>query len=252
MNTPEVEERLAHLEKQSRRLKTVALAALALGGGTFLGGPGRGLLPGRLGLRQTLEAETFTLRDAKGRTRGTITVQNDRPTLKLYDSAANELVVLAGTPEGVGGSDSEGGLWLSASHHRELVELVATTEPGLILNNPNGKASVELLADAEYPRLWLSDSQGNVRAQLEVRGEQASTLKLSGSNGNGEAKLEVARMGERLRRLVPGQEYEESLTLEDEGSTPRVFLGSISTRQGLILRDAEGRNTYAVGSGKPR
>jgi hypothetical protein len=208
--------------KQSRWLKTLAAAALALAGVAFLAGPSGRILPGELRLSRTLEAEAFTLRDGKGRTRGTMTVQNERPILKLYDSAANELVVLGGMSEG-------GGLWLSDSHHRELVSLAAAL-PALILQNPNGKTSVQLVADAEYPRLWMRDSQGNLRAELEVSGEQASTLELSGSNGNGEAELQVARIGERLRKLAPGQEYNEGLRLWDERSTARL--------SGILLKRA--------------
>jgi len=111
---------------------------------------------------------------------------------------------------------------------------------------------VSLEAGADYPRLWLWDSQGKLRAQLEVSGDRATTLTLSGRNGDGEAQLEVARIGERLKKLAPGQEYNESLRLWDERSTVRVSLESYSRGQGLILRDAEGRSTYVVGSGKPR
>jgi hypothetical protein len=246
MTTAEFEERLARLEKRSGWLKRVTVVSLTLAGVAFLTGPGRALLPDPLHVNRTLEAESFTLVDENGKTRGTLSIEKDRPMLKLYDPSAKELVVLGGAANGRG--ELAGGLWLSDSHHRELVSLQSIL-PGLAIDDPNGKTEVSLVADAESPHLSLSDSQGNVRAQLGVSGERA-TFTLSGSNRNAEVELEVARLGRTAKESFPGQEYKESLTLTDEHLTRRVLLGSFSTGQGLVLTDAEGRQTYAVGSKK--
>jgi hypothetical protein len=130
-----VEERLASLEKQNRRLKTAGFLVLGLFGSAILWAcPMKTQEPGNL------TAQEFRLVDASGKTRGGLSIGAEGPYLSLLDSNGKERILMG----------------------------LANNLPHLTLKDANESGRIQLGIVPDSSGLMLYDSKGEPRAQLDV------------------------------------------------------------------------------------
>lgn len=143
VDSPTVEERLAKLERQNRRLKIVGAVALVLMGAMVLEWAAMPTVTDYSTSDfkfKTVTAQEVIVVDAKGKPQAGLTVEKDGATLMLLDEK--------GTPRATLGVDRAG----------------AT----LVLLDEKGMHRAVLDVDRDGPRLGLFDAKGTPRAGLDV------------------------------------------------------------------------------------
>lgn len=163
-NAQEYDERLQHLTSGYRRLRTIALVAVAFGSVSSLVAAAMAARSQTLPPQRTLEAAEFVLRDTGGNARARLFMGPSGPTLALYDAGGKASVGLAVTADGTAALHL---LSHGASKAGVLLHVVAD-RPELALYDAGGKPRVGLVLTADGPLLDLNDSSGELRARLAV------------------------------------------------------------------------------------
>ena len=195
LSLPELEARLAKLERQNRRLKRLGLLFLLIAGSGFLfaQGPRKVLSAAptqavQAATYDTLVVHGLELRDKAGKLRGIWTADVLGPNLELYDDAGKPragLGVLADSPL----------LTLSDTAGKTRAMLsVAADGPALTLYDSARKTRAVLDVGAKGPRLWLYDAAEEIRAGLIVDAE-GPMLALYDAAGKVRAELAEDSLG---------------------------------------------------------
>ena len=122
----DVLERLAHLEKQNRRMKQIGAVVLIVAASVLWMGQAAPT-------NQTLEAREFVLKDESGHRRAWLGIRADAPGLLLYDASGEKVRAFLG---------------------------VAADGPGLHLADAEGKVRASLSVKQDQPGLVVSDKEG--------------------------------------------------------------------------------------------
>ena len=171
--------RIETVEKENRRLKRYALAALLLTGILVLTGQAR---PGH-----TIEANEFVLRDAAGRARARLSLESmQRPTLTFYQENGQLAASLAGGEEPF--------LTLSRAGSNEQASLEATKGfCGLGVYDKTIRAGLSI--QNGVPGLDLFDERGKKTAAIASESTTGPSLNLNDPEGKAGFTLWVAPLG---------------------------------------------------------
>ena len=165
----EMAQRLEKLERQNRRLMQAGIMALVLLFSLVL----MGQAPRKL---RPIESDRFTLKDATGKKRAELLMEEAGPGLVLYDETGKRIGRFGAVTNGAG-------LSLQSIEQGPRLSLVCQPEgPHLLLFDRAGKFRTELGASQRGPYLLFHDSNGSARAALALDNEQPR-LQLSDSDG---------------------------------------------------------------------
>ncbi len=144
--------RLESLERENRRWRRIAIAALALVAGVVVLGAARPA-------PSTITAHQILLTDNAGNLRGKLTAIDGKfPSLTLYDGRGQAMLSLKG-----GGPQP--GLAVSDASGKTSV-MLGGLSPNLSFYDDAGDTTVSLDGDALGPRLLLFDEAGKMRVHL--------------------------------------------------------------------------------------
>ena len=192
--------KLKKLEKQNRSLKHAGLSLIIFVGSV--------LLMGQAGLRKTVEAEKFILRDASGRVRAQIASEQYGPYIAFYGATGKEQAWLglvsdeptlqfAGTDEKLHmelkANDQGSSIVLRDSEGRERAKLWASAGEGFELHGLSPIGTIKL----DSTNLLFSNSAARPQVWLSV-GPQATALSLSDFHNEVWANLVAATNGPRV------------------------------------------------------
>ena len=210
VTTQDIDARLGKLEKQNRRLRTLALLGALL--------VGAGVLMAQKRVPTSVEARGFVVRDAAGRPRALLGSEG----LSLFDRNGElrvALLLAAGEDRDVaslGFYDARGDL----RAHFE----VAPDEVSLAANHPDGRTAWELCDSKDGPTLSLRDGNGTPRVVCTVlRAGPACTL------------LDADRS---VRALVQVAGNRAGINLYDANGTSRIAIATTGDLAGVVLNDA--------------
>jgi len=149
-------------------------------------------------LKSEVVTEKFALVDADGKTRATLRMSDDVPSLNLYDTYGNVRAILRVSAEGtalhLADSETRAGLVLKvgeagpdvsffdANGKQRLTFDIARHEsdmPGLIMLDPNGTLTVVVRALEDGPGVCLFDAKnpdGNTSVQITMGSEGPSLV----------------------------------------------------------------------------
>ena len=147
-----IEERVARLERQNRRLKQgLAAVVLVVAGAVIMGATKQ------TGLGETIEAQAFVVKDKSGKIRALLGVsKSSEPTLQFYD---------------------KDGKW------RAILGVNKDAEPTLQFYDKDGKRRAALgVTKDDESTLRLLDKDGKQRANLGVTKNGATFLSLLDTN----------------------------------------------------------------------
>lgn len=154
MGTPGIEVRLCQLERQNKRLRWVAMVALAVASSSVLLLGVANLRAEQPSGRQTVKAAKFLLLGPAGKTRASLGVSRGGAQLVLYDPSGQKrasLAMAAGGPQ----------FTLYDSSGMQRAKLAVDTEgPYLGLNSPTGRPHVWLSDTPTGPSITLLDKNG--------------------------------------------------------------------------------------------
>lgn len=159
-------QRVERLEKENRRLKrgalvcVIALASVGLMGQTQHK-PARKPAPPpapAFVMPKDIEAESFVLKDANGKTRAELSMSGTGPSLKLLDQSGSALVSLSLNDSAPGGPF----VLLSDPQHHAGISMSVLENAGsqLSLNGASPDAQAHLGVTSDGTSLELSDSEG--------------------------------------------------------------------------------------------
>jgi len=189
-------ERLERLEKQNRRLKRGGLAGLVLLASTLLAGFTVQRPAKPAAVTETLEAQRFVLKNARGETRAQLACDKDNPHLALFDTAGHVAAQLSASP--VGPSLT---LYDAKGQQRASLGLLFDTS-SLMLFNAEGEHRAQLSLMGDQPFLDLIDGTRDKRIRLGVDPDGPS-LQISDAAGFmaivGTIGLETTKTGEAHR-----------------------------------------------------
>lgn len=188
-------ERVERIERQNRRLKLLAGAALTVFGALVL--MGQGPVKGR-----TLEAETFILKDADGKVRVRMETKGSAVLLSLFDrqeQVRQNLIVsdkgamitigdATGRPRIMTGVTGEGdadeaSIALAGKNGLPMAELTTVGDTsGLKIFDAQERLASSFLVNPAGNNITISDPAGRPRAQLGLVGDKSDLL-LYDSNG---------------------------------------------------------------------
>jgi hypothetical protein len=197
--TPDLEailERLEKLERQNRWPKRAGVAALVLLASTLLAGFATQRPAKHPGDPETVEAQRFVLKNARGDIRAELSLDDGEPRLVLRDGQGmpRALLSLATAAPSIVLHNDKG--------EPRTIRGSTAGEPSLTLYGGLGKGSVMLDVSAGEPTLTLFGSQVKSNATLYVSLDGPS-LEVSDAAGFkavvGTAELETIRTGESHR-----------------------------------------------------
>lgn len=147
--------RVDRLERQNRRLKRGALAVLLVVASFIAMGQARP--------NTGMEAQRFTLRDAKGAKRAELVLDSEtpqsslNPMLRFFDEKGNETLTLSSTKLELAGQSALGSnILLDDAKGVARADVgILGEESFILLNDANGRARVRMDLDHEQPRIAL-------------------------------------------------------------------------------------------------
>jgi hypothetical protein len=244
--------RIERLEGQARRRRWLGtLGVLLVAAGWFLvPSPENAVHADANRKHRVVEAEKFVLRDAAGRRRAELALDEERPLLALFDAEDRVRCRLLVDAAGAG-------LAFYDEQERTRIALGQVKEEGaqLALFDGAEQANIGLKLNQDGAALLLTDEQGKPRASLTVN-EQGSALGLRDEHGTMRA---VARVqGDTAAFAARGENPDASaalvvadavptLTLEGEKGCPRIGLAVQGQTAHLALMDAEQRKRAMLG-----
>jgi hypothetical protein len=178
--------RIERLEQQNRRLKRGGLALLLAAACTVLMGQARP--------NTAVDAQRYTLRDARGAKRAELALDsespqsNPDPTLRFFDDKGNQTLTLAATRlELAGQSEMGSNILLDDSKGVARADLGILGEQSFVLlNDSKGTPRIRVELDHDQPKIVLQDPQENPHLGLAlVNGEPV--VGLDGTDGTSTA-----------------------------------------------------------------
>jgi hypothetical protein len=237
---------LARVETEHRRLKRVAVAALAGIAAVVLMGQAR---PSRVA--KVVEAERFVLRDGRGRLRADLRMADRAgPELALYDEDVPRLLVGLGSDgspslalygkDGVQRASldlqSDGTVAMhftdTGGQRRVGLSIGSNGVPGLALLGQDGTRRIDLELSVDgRPRLRLADANGRTHAALQVLPDGTAGLAVSD-------RADTTRGG-----IMLGPDGAPSVELSDQAGNRRVMV--------YVAQDGEPHLVFLDPGGRP-
>jgi hypothetical protein len=153
-----IEERLARLERENRRLKVAGLLVLLMAASVFLMGQARPA--------QRITAQAFTLTDQGGAIIGEFKVNDTgMPVLTMYYPDQAEPTIALRLYENV--------VQLPAERQGEI-----TRSAAMMVNRPNGTGGVNLDAAGDRASVQVLDAHNSVIAQVSSYGDYDGSITL--------------------------------------------------------------------------